>query len=380
MKSLKEILVPTTFLLILILPMVDSVFHFIPEVKNTENRAFSTMPKFELPLHDSFPGAFDECYSDNFDLRNQFLWFNSKLRFQLFSIPPVDGKAFIVRNGWMYLVKNEMDTYLGNNMADESKLTRYYDIFSYRKNFLDSIGCKYYVVFVPIKTSVYPEFLPLAKRKTVELTLTDQLVNLLDTVTGLTLIDLRSVFANSKGGERMYHKTHNHWNDYGAYVAYEAILNVISVDFPEVSPYNISKFKIESVEINGMGLTRMMGIYDGIYEDNITCKPTFEKVSYEGQKRNYWVVPKFPYKSEYEMVFTTANNSLPKLLMIRDSFGTTLIPFLSEHFSESVYIFDGWGHRFNEKIVINEKPDIYIQLVLESFIPNVYKHAKKPKD
>ena len=143
MKSLKEILVPTTFLLILILPMVDSVFHFIPEVKNTENRAFSTMPKFELPLHDSFPGAFDECYSDNFDLRNQFLWFNSKLRFQLFSIPPVAGKAFIGRNGWMYLVKNEMDTYLGNNLADENKLTRYYDIFSYRKNFLDSIGCKY---------------------------------------------------------------------------------------------------------------------------------------------------------------------------------------------------------------------------------------------
>jgi hypothetical protein len=143
-------------------------------------------------------------------------------------------------------------------------------------------------------------------------------------------------------------------------------MNVIAKDFPEVKPYGISNFKIGSEMINGMGLTRMMGIYDGVYEDKITCTPVFKRVSHEGKKRNYWVLPNFPYKSEYEMVFTTDNDSLPKLLMIRDSFGTTLIPFLSEHFSESVYIFDGWGHRFNENIVIKENPDIYIQLVLEA--------------
>ena len=78
------------------------------------------------------------------------------------------------------------------------------------------------------------------------------------------------------------------------------------------------------------------------------------------------------------MVYTTKNVSLPKLLLIRHSLGFSLIPFLSEHFSESVYIFDGWHHESNKEIVLNEKPDIYIQLVLESYIPSIYKYAKNP--
>ncbi len=378
MKNLKEILITTAFMVILILPSVDSVFHFIPGVKNTENRVFKIMPQFDITYMDLFPEAFDEYYTDNFDLRNQFIWFNSKLKFRLFNIPPVQGKAFIGRNGWMYLVKDEMDIYLGNNLADENKLKRYYDIFKYRKEFLDSIGCKYYVAIVPIKTSIYPEFLPLAKSKTVELTLSDQLVNLLDTVKGLTLIDLRAVLNEAKG-VRVFHKTDNHWNDYGSYIAYESIISIISNDFPELSPPNpISKFNVDSVEDHGRLLTNMMGIYDEVNEIKITCEPTFIQKSKNGEKSNYPVMRGFPYTTEYELVYTTSNDSLPKMLMIRDSFGKTIIPFLSEHFSKSVYIFDGWHHGFNEDIVLNEKPDIFIQLVLESFIPNVYKHAKKP--
>ena len=79
------------------------------------------------------------------------------------------------------------------------------------------------------------------------------------------------------------------------------------------------------------------------------------------------------------MVFTNDNDSLPKLLMIRDSFARTVIPYLSEHFSESVYIFDGWHHEFNEDIVLEEKADIFIQFVLESQIPYLYNNSKKPK-
>ena len=378
MNGLKEIIVSVVFMAILILPMADSVFHFIPDVKNTENRAFKTMPEFDITFMDLFPEAFDEYYTDNFDLRNQFIWFNSKLKYRLFNIPPVQGKAFIGKAGWMYLIKDEMDIYLGNNLADENKLTRYYDIFNYRKNFLDSIGCKYYVAIVPIKTSVYPEFLPLAKSKAVQLTLTDQLVNVLDTVKGLTLIDLRHVFNESKS-VRVFHKTDNHWNDYGSYIAYESIISIISNDFPELSPPNpISKFNVDSVESHGRLLTNMMGIYDEVNEIKITCEPTFIQKSKKGEKSNYPVMRGFPYTTEYELVYTTSNDSLPKMLMIRDSFGKTIIPFLSEHFSKSVYIFDGWHHGFDEDIVLNEKPDIFIQLVLESFIPNVYKHAKKP--
>ncbi len=65
------------------------------------------------------------------------------------------------------------------------------------------------------------------------------------------------------------------------------------------------------------------------------------------------------------------------MLMIRDSFARTIIPFMSEHFNESVYIFDGWHHDLNEDIVKKEKPDVFIQLILESQIPKLYDYIEK---
>ncbi len=379
MKRIREILISVAFMVILILPYADSIFHFIPKEENKENRALKPKPKLDISRLDPFPQAYDSYYSDNFDLRNQFLLLNSKLKYQMFNVPPVNGKAFLGNEGWMYVTKHQMDTYLGDNMVDEQELKEYYDIINYRKHFLDSIGCKYYVVIVPTKTSVYPEYLPISKRKTNQKTLTDQLVNILDTVRGLTLIDLRPELVKAKGGVRLYHKTDNHWNSYGSFIGYQAIMNELMVDFPRLIPNNISSFNIDSTKVNGMTLTNMMGIYDGIFENKITCTPTFEIKNKEGKKADYPIFSYFPYKSEYEQVFVTKNDSLPKLLMIRDSFGRMLIPYLSEHFSKSVYIFDSWHHEFNEEIVLNENPDIYIQLVLEMFIPNIHKHSKMPK-
>ncbi len=379
MKKSKEIIIAVIFVLILILPTIDSLTNFIPDEKSNENRALKTKPKLDINLLDLFPGEYDEYYSDNFDLRNQLLWLNSKMKFQMFNKPPVEGKAFIGRNDWMYIVKHQMDTYLGNNLVSDKKLSRYYDIFKYRQHFLDSLGCKYYVVFAPTKTSVYPEYLPLSKRKTGQKTRTDQMMSLLDTVKGLDVLDLRQVLIDAKGSTRLYHKTDNHWNEYGSYIAYEAIMDVLSKDFPKLKSIDISEFIIDSSEVKGLALTNMMGIYEGVTENKITCKPSFKVRSKEGIKANYEIPKYFGYKTEYERVFVTDNDSLPKLLMIRDSFGGTLMPFMSEHFRKSVYIFDAWKHEFNEDIVIKEKPDIYIQLVLEMFVHKVEETSKMPK-
>ena len=379
MKRTKEILISVAFMVILVLPFADSLFEFIPEMENKENRALKAKPEFDITNLDGFPQEYDTYYSDNFNLRNQFVLLNSKLKLQTFNVAPVKGKAFIGNDGWMYITKHQMSTYQGKNMVNATELEEYYNIFEYRKNFLDSIGCKYYVVIAPMKTSIYPEFLPLSKRLTNQETLTDQIVNLLDTVSGITVIDLRTTLKNAKGSVRMFHKTDNHWNDYGSFVAYQEIMNVLSDDFPSLIANDISNFQIDSTTVNGLALTNMMGIYEGVYENKISCKPTFNLTSKPGKKSGYPVVPNFGYPSAYEQVFVNSNDTLPKLLMIRDSFGRTVMPFLSEHFSKSVYIFDSWHHEFNKEIVLNEKPDIYIQLVLEMFIPNIKKHSKNPK-
>ncbi len=365
---------------ILLLPFADSLFHFIPEKENKENRALKTKPKFDINRLDPFPQAYDEYYSDNFDLRNQFISINSELMFKIFNKPPVSGKAFMGNNGWMFITRHQMAMYTGKTLASPKELMRYYKIIKYRKHILDSIGCKYYFVIAPTKTSIYPEYLPLSKRLSNQKTLTDQLVSLLDTIKGVHLIDLRPVVRNAKGGIRLFRKTDNHWNDYGGFVAYQKIMQTLRKDFPQLSPpKNISEFKIDSTKVKGLALTNMMGIYDGIYENKITIKPTFKRKSKVGKEAKYPIPKGFGYPTDFEMVYETNNDSLPNILVIRDSFGNMIMPFMREHFNKSVFIFDAWHHEFNKNIVLNEKPDIYMQFILEMFIPNIPKHTLEPK-
>jgi hypothetical protein len=378
MENLKNKILPAVFVIILILPFTDSLFNLMPKVEVRENRALASKPELDFTLLDDFPIAYDEYFSDNFDFRNQLLKFNSSLKLDFLDVAPVSSKGMIGKDGWLYLTKSMDDVYLGKNKVDEKKLRRYYDIIKYRKEFLDSINCKYYFVIAPVKTSVYPEFLTFDNGEHVNNSLTDQIVDLLDTVKGMKLIDLRKALLNAKGDTRLFHKTDNHWNSYGSFVGYHEIMTQLSYDFPELKPHDISEYEIDSVQINGLNLTRILGIYHNIYENKVNVTPKFETLSSKGKKQGYPVMKWFSFKKQYEQVYSVNNDSLPKLLLIRDSFGKTVIPFLSEHFNKSVYIFDGWHHGLNEKITRSEKPDIFIQLILESHLPNLVNNSKKP--
>lgn len=378
MKAFKDIGISFAFVVILMLPFLESIFPFFPKTAITENRDLAPRPRFGSVSSDSFPTAFDAYYTDHFELRNPFLLFNSAFKTKVFDVPPVNTKGLLGADGWMYFTRNLKDAYLGGNRFNEEQLLRYYEVLTYRQRFLDSIGCAYYFVIVPVKPTIYPEFLPTALRSADQESASDQLVKLLDTVKEIKLIDLRPILREAKGGTRLFHKTDSHWNDYGAFLGYQGIMSRISDDFPLLEPRPISDFKIDSLNVEGMNLTRILGIYHDITEMNIRLTPEFAVQSTEGVESGYPAPKWFRFKSQYEEVYVTANDSLPKLLVTRDSFGKALMPYLNEHFSKSVYLFDGWHYGLHEDIVVKEKPDIFIQLVLESLLPNIPNNSSKP--
>ena len=54
-----------------------------------------------------------------------------------------------------------------------------------------------------------------------------------------------------------------------------------------------------------------------------------------------------------------------------DSFGSYFIPFLSENFSHSTYLFDSWRYGLNDSIINIEKQDIVIYEIFESNLKNL---------
>jgi hypothetical protein len=51
-------------------------------------------------------------------------------------------------------------------------------------------------------------------------------------------------------------------------------------------------------------------------------------------------------------------SSRPRAVVFRDSFGSAMIPFLSEHFSRAVYV---WQNDMAPALVEEERPDFVIQ-------------------
>ena len=78
-----------------------------------------------------------------------------------------------------------------------------------------------------------------------------------------------------------------------------------------------------------------------------------------------------PADAEGLIVTEIDDPSLPKAVIFRDSFTSRLVPFLSEHFSRAVYL---WQNDFDADIVSREHPDVVIQQIvgrhLYNFIPS----------
>jgi hypothetical protein len=68
-----------------------------------------------------------------------------------------------------------------------------------------------------------------------------------------------------------------------------------------------------------------------------------------------------PYGEDGRIVAEQPDSSLPRLVVFRDSFASRLIPYLSEHFSRSVYL---WQNDFEPEVIQQEHPHIVIQEIV----------------
>jgi hypothetical protein len=78
-----------------------------------------------------------------------------------------------------------------------------------------------------------------------------------------------------------------------------------------------------------------------------------------------------PTAEEGRIVTEIPGSMLPRAVILRDSFVSRLVPFLSEHFSRAVYV---WQNDFDADLVSKEHPDVVIQEIvgrhLYGFIPS----------
>ncbi len=372
--KIHKILISLVFAVLIMLPFSNRILHFLNDTKSAENRATAPMPDFDINELDPFPQDYESYYQDNFFIRN---WINaaySEISRKIFKKSPTD-KAMIGVDGWLYIKTDELKNYLSQNIFTEDELNRFKQEIIRRSHYLDSLNCKYYFVVVPTKYSVYPEFLPRVYRWNEGYTRTDQIIDAISGIDNMVLIDLRKTLNDNKDKGLMFRPSDNHWSDLGAYYAYATIIDSIRKDFPEVRPaFPLDSFNIETKPINIGNIAQMMNAGDDYQEEMPRISFKNQQV-WEMEKAGYEAPRKFSFEHVYELAFTNRNDKNPTLLLIRDSFGNTIIPFIPAHFAKSTVIFDAWQYKLNKPIVDKERPDVFVQLTMECNYDDLLEHG-----
>ena len=363
MRLLRIIFI-AAFLGLLYFPLVNQRARFIAK---TYEGIIPTAPEPNFRQLDKFPSLYENYFDQTFEMKPWMVGIDAKFKVNVFNLSPNPDKVVVGRDRWLFIAGEKMDAYRGVYPFSGEQLEIIKKHLHARALHAREIsGARLYLVIIPLKQSVYPEYLPLHIKKVRPETRTEQFQNIFRNDTLVKVIEVKTDLQREKSSHLLYYKTDNHWNDMGGYVAYKKLISVLRNDYPQLKPVGLEKFILDTSQVAIGGEANMLNAGDWLHENRFDYLSGPTTKAKEAPKRGYKATEGFPYPWDFEMVRTTGDTTLPDALIFRDSFTDAMFPFLSENFNRTVFIFDAWEYKANYDIVDTEKPDIIIYLTIES--------------
>ena len=346
------------FLCVIALPLIGKLLPTQGAFALTENRRPAPLPTIRLGGPGwgysivSFPRRFERYWDDSFAFRWYLIRAHSLAKLALGVSP--SPKALVGQDGYLfYAAEHSVDYFRGVKPFTDVDLARWRKDLEERQRWLAERGIHYLVVVAPDKETIYPEYMPPALRPVRPESRLDQLLADLREHTDIRIVDLRGALERAKRDQRVYHKTDTHWNDAGALIASQVILEALKPWFPDIGTDPLPGV-LETRLAGGGDLARILALEDRFPEERIEWAP-----SSADRAR---VVPDDPVASPDITVMDCARCRGPRVVMNQDSFNAALAPFLADHFSRVVLVD---GTKLNQALIEREKPALLIQEFVE---------------
>jgi hypothetical protein len=345
------------FMTALALPALGLALHVNLTPAHNENRILAPFPTISLNRHavGAFPEKFRAYFQDHFGFRNTLIRWQALARVRWLGVSS-SSQVMLGKDGWLfYAAERSIESYRGTDPFTPEQLARWQHVLEARRDWLARRNIRYLFTIGPDKPTIYPEYMPDSINKVRPQSRFDQLIAYLREHSDIQILDLRPALYDAKKRRRTYYRTDTHWNLYGGFIAYRAIIEELAKSFPEMEPpLSESDFEISTQEVRGMGDAAMLGLDDVIREEDFTLRPL----------KPYRQFPGDSYSCEVQ-ISDAKESSLPRLVMFRDSFSNAVIPYLDHHFSHAVYVCD---KRLDPGIVEAERPNVVIQEMVERFL------------
>ncbi len=363
------------FLIVIWAPIVDNLFSIDPIPPLQEFRTFIKWPDVETSWKkgSNYLGTFETYFKDNLGFRKILIQNRGILLYKWLGVSSLPEKVLIGKNGWMY---NNTPYYTEIRSFDNRHLEMWQHVFEKNRDYLKKQGIDYFVIIVPSKGSIYPEFLPSSVDFFSRNPKQNQFIQFLKNNSDVNIISLKEFLREKKKDFQLYYAMDHHWNDIGAFFAYQEILDKIRNHYPNVPPaLQLSDVKIHDEIKWSPSFARMLGLNNIIKKNKVTLTIEKQLLSLESE-----LLTPANYNEELEwgdrwnkpiVAAETKQQDLPSVLMIHDSFGNYLRPYLAEHFNRSVFCSRRRYNQVYEKeadVIKREHPDILIQQIWETHL------------
>ena len=290
------------------------------EAASSENRTLAGAPalKNEEGWNLDYLSEAGSYFQDHFGFRQELVTVNALMQGKIFGVSTADG-VIQGTDGWLYY-KDSLDDYLGTNQMSERGLFNVAHSLAMMQAYVERQGADFLFTIAPNKNSLYGENMPYYDSCKVS----EEDKNLVRIKSwleqeGVRYADLYQMFREQE--EVLYHKRDSHWNNRGAAMAGDMLLDALG------------KLHLTFTEAPSEWQTDFTGDLDEMLYPLATTPE--EEIYYEGLDR-------FSYVGEVESNFdpkiTTVNPSAQgSLVMYRDSFGNTLLPFFANNYANAYF-------------------------------------------
>lgn len=332
-------------------------------VELVEKRALTAPPTWPSTLTEwaDLPHGLDQYANDHFGLRNELIALNSYSRYRLgVSASP---KVLVGDRGWLFYVSDfNWEFFRGKNRFSDAQLRQWLDRMEEHRNWLAERGIQFLILPAPLKESIYPEYLPYWLRREKAATQVDQVVRGAATRPGLTVIDVRKQLLERKRETPVYQAFDTHWNAEGGFIAYTAVMEEIAKKRPEIAGLTRQSLLLEparEIQIQ-QDLSFMLGINLFVQPECPVYNPKHSSTIHV-----QYLTPKTDGNSP--QLITTGIPNAPKIMLIRDSFSESLLPYMEDTFGWLLvrHVQDG---SFPQADIEKYRPDIVLLEVQEAGI------------
>jgi len=342
----------------------NSFLKYYKTPASIENRTLSPKPLYAGLETDPkrYFIEFTSWFSDHYPFKQMFVHANSWIKINLFKTSPMPGSMYIGKK-FQFFTANELlrDDITGKRRLSEEELSGIVTNTLLKKKYLADQNIAYYLTIPPSKQTVYEDLLPTSlslQRKGIKMAkqLENEISKLQNDVY-INVIDLLVERHLAYPKEHVFYQYDIHWSDWGAFLAYQKLINALSAKHEWVGKaLNIDDLEIDTIYDESADLAKLILMQKSFKKERYIFRYKDKDSIEETIINGVFAFPIYKYKNP---------KAKGKLLVFRDSYSEQWKQLIARHFNESVFI---WDQNISQKLIDEYKPDIVIQENCEMFL------------